>query len=111
MRARGQRRDHRRVGGAVAQCDGDVAQPLGVADAAQGAAGSAGQKGGFVPMEQFDQRCVVQSMAGQKIDFRRGARESIPGADQLAVVAAVDAVAYQWPERFGNGLAQFDGEV
>ena len=54
------------------------------------------------PAEQLGQLPPGQALA--LVEVRQGAapRELVPGADQLAVVAAVDAVAHQRPQFLGN---------
>jgi hypothetical protein len=50
-------------------------------------------------------------MARVKISFVRGLREFVPGANQLAIVAAIDAVAEQRPQFFRDSAFEFDGEI
>ncbi len=38
-------------------------------------------------------------------------RKAIPGADNLAVIAAKDPVAHHWAQCLGNGLLAFDSEI
>src|SRR5688572_17401357 len=82
----------------VAQGHRDVAQPALVADAADRAALGEAQEVLLAPREEFAELAPAQPVA--RIEIRQGAllRELVPGADQLAVVAAVDAVADQWPQ-------------
>src|SRR5258708_2416655 len=50
-------------------------------------------------------------MACDEIRFRTLARELVPGADQLAIVAAVDAVADSFAKLDGNRFTQFDRQI
>lgn len=100
-----------RVSGGVAEGHGDVAQPAFMTEAAQRAAFGTVQEFLFTPGEQIDESGRVQAVTRQKIAFRRVAGMTVPRADQLAVVTAVDAVAEQRAQRFGNGAVRFDGEV
>ena len=43
--------------------------------------------------------------------FARVPGKAVPGAYQLTVITAVDAVADQWSQVFGDGTAQLDGQV
>jgi hypothetical protein len=74
-----------------------------MADAADRAAFGAAQKLFFAPAEQFDQGGAGQPFARVEVGQRAALRELVPGADQLAVVAAVDAVADQRAQVFGDG--------
>ena len=78
---------------AVAQCDGDVAQPAFVADAADRIAGQAFVELCFAPREQFDQAGRIKTMARGEFPVAK-AGEAIPRAAGLAVVATVNTVAY-----------------
>ena len=64
-------------------------------DAADGGAFGAFQKRLFIPGEKLDESGGFESVAGMEIQFRGELGEAVPGADQLAVVAAVDAVTDQ----------------
>src|SRR5207302_9319024 len=50
-------------------------------------------------------------MAWLELCFATWLREAVPRADKLAVVAAVDAVADQRPQLFGDRALMLDGEV
>jgi hypothetical protein len=49
--------------------------------------------------------------ARREITFARQRREAVPRAGELAVVAAVDAVAQQRPQRLGMRALELDGQV
>jgi len=53
----------------------------------------------------------IQSMAGFEIGLAAQAREAVPRAHQLAVVATEDAVADQRPQRFRDRTAKLDREI
>lgn len=90
----------------IAQGHGQVAQPAHVADAAYGAAFGTLQKGGFIPLPQFQQPGAAQAVALIKIGQAAATRKFVPGADQLAIVAAVDAVAQQRAQLGRNGASR-----
>jgi hypothetical protein len=75
------------------------------------AAGEPFVKLAFGPLEERDQRRAVESVSHGEIGFSRGLRETVPGAHELAVVAAVDAVADQRPERLRDAAFVLDREV
>src|SRR5690606_5646348 len=87
----------------VAQAHRQVAQPAFVADAADRAAFGAAQEHLLRPREELDQADITHALAGVEVGQRRALRELVPGADELAVVAAVDAVAHGRAQRLGNG--------
>ena len=95
----------------VAQRHRQVALPARMADAADGAAFGAAQEFGLVPGPQLQQRGAVQRRARVEVGKRRDLGVLVPRAHQLAVVAAVDAVAEQRPQRFGDRAVVFDGQV
>jgi hypothetical protein len=94
----------------VAEGDGDIAQPALVADAADRAAGQAVVEFLLAPGEEGRQRRRVEAVAHAKSGSPMLGK-AVPGAAQLAVVAAVDAVADQGPQRDRDGALQFDGQV
>src|ERR1044072_3711956 len=77
----------------VAQADGEVAQPPLVADAPDGRALQAFVELGLGPREQLHERGAVEAVA--RLEVLLGARlgEAVPRTDELAVVAAGDAIA------------------
>lgn len=64
-----------------------------------------------VPGEQVQQPRRIQRVAGRKIRLRRQMGVAVPRTDQLAVIAAVNAVAHERSQGFGNGAFVLDGEV
>ena len=106
-----QRLEQRRRGRGVAERDRDVAQPSFVADAADGAAAGALQKFRLAPRKQLDELRVVQAVPHRKVLLGGGTRKLVPRADQLAVVAAVDAIADRAAKLQRNRTGEFDGEV
>src|SRR6185295_18738007 len=95
----------------VAQADGEVAQPALVADAVDRAAGQAAMKVLLAPAEQLCQFCLVQAIADTEVRLVRKLRVFVPGTRELAVVAAVDAVADQRAKLDRDRALQLDGEV
>ena len=66
-----------------------------MADAANRAAFGHAQKRGLVPLHQMHQLRRAQTVALVKVRQGAALRELVPRADQLTVVAAVNAVAHQ----------------
>src|SRR5699024_6975556 len=102
VRARAEGGQDRGRGGGVAQGDGDVAQPAAVAAAADRRAFGTAQELVLLPGEQVRQAGGVQVVAGAEVRFVGAAGELVPGAYQLAVVAAEDAVADRRAQLFGD---------
>ena len=75
----------------IAQRHGDIAQPALVADAADGRTLGAREELLLGPREQLREPRGIESMPRLEVRMRGGARELVPRAHQLAVVAAVDA--------------------
>ncbi len=69
------------------------------------------QKMRFAPAKQRDQLRGVQRLTRAKILFVSELRKAVPRADQLAVIAAVDAVANQRPEFGRNRSLQLNRQV
>lgn len=97
--------------GRIAQRHGDIAQPAQVADAAYRRAFGDAQEFFLRPVEQIDQLRRMQRGARAEIVFVGKLRKAVPRADQLAVVAAVDAVAEQRAELLRDRAFQLDGQV
>jgi hypothetical protein len=101
-----------RLGAAgVAEGDGDVAQPAFMTDTADRAALQAFVELGFAPGEERNQARGVETMARIEIGQRSGAGEFVPGADQLTVVAAIDAVTEQGAQFERDRAMMLDREV
>src|SRR6266850_7224076 len=98
VRPGAERRHHRRRAGRIPQADGEVAQPPLVADAADRRAAQALVELSLRPAEELDQRGAVEAVSRLEVGLGRRFGEAFPGADELAVVAAVDAVADQRPQ-------------
>ena len=95
----------------IAERHGQIAQPAFMTDAPDRRALGAGQEGRFIPGEELDQRCVGKPSAGPKVRLRGQLGKAVPGAGQLAVVAAVDAVADERAQGFRDAAVVFDGEI
>src|SRR5277367_920884 len=111
LRAIAQRLDQRLRGRRIAECHGDVAQPSLIPDAADGTALRALEKLRFAPGEKLGEPRLVQAMPYGEVFFGRRSREFVPGTNQLAVVAPVNAIAdgaakFEW-----NGPFELDGEI
>ena len=79
----------------IAQRQRHIAQPARMADAADRAALGVVQEFGLGPGEQAHQAKVAPDRAAVEIRQVAALCEFVPGADQLAVVATVDAVGDQ----------------
>src|SRR5882724_9029380 len=111
VRPGAERRDDRRRAWRIAQAHREVAQPALVADAPDGRAAQALVEIGLRPGEKLDQRCLVEAVTDLEIGLGRRLRKSVPRADELAIVAAVDAVADQRAQLFGDRALVLDREV
>ncbi len=102
---------HFGIAGRVAQGDGNVAQPAHIADAVDRRAAHAGVELLRGPGEQLAQARRIEPVAHLEVGVRRRAGVAIPGADQLAIVASIDAIAEGGAQFHRNRALQFDGEV
>src|SRR5687767_10499467 len=106
-----QRLDYFAGGGRVAQPHREIAQPALVADAPDRRAAQPLVELAFAPGEQPDQRGVVEAVSGLEVCLITQSRKSVPRAHDLAVVAAVDAVADERAQLLRDRAAVLDGEV
>src|SRR5690242_1756182 len=111
VRTRGERRHDLRRRGRIAERHRDVAKPPFVADAPDRGALEAAVEFLLAPGEEIDEPCVVERVTHREVGLGRGLRPLVPGAHELAVVAAVDAVAHRRPQLFRNGSVVLDGEI
>src|SRR5258705_513766 len=111
VRACTQRLDHLARSRCIAQADGEVAQPLLVADAPDGRALQAPVELGLGPREKLHQRGAVEAVARLEVVLRARPGEAVPRTDELAVVAAVHAVADERAQFFRDGAFVLDREV
>src|SRR4051812_43516831 len=111
VRPGAERRDDRRRAWRIAQAHREVAQPALVTDAPDRRAAQALVEIGLGPGEKLDQRRLVEAVADLEIRLGRGLRESVPWAHELAIVAAVDAIADQRAQLFRNRALVLDREV
>jgi len=95
----------------IAQCHSNIAQPALVSDAADGAALSALQELRFAPVEQIHQLRIIEPVAGCEILLPRRPGIFVPRAEQLAVIATVDAISHSLAKLHRNGAIQFYGQV
>lgn len=63
------------------------------------------------PGEELRQSRTIQAIADIEIGFLRMTGKPIPGADQLAIVATIDAVSHPAAQLFRNRAMQFNREV
>ena len=64
------------------------------------------------PKKKLSERCAIESVTdGLEVRVRRGFGELVPGAHELTVVTAVDAIADEWSELLGNGPLQLDRQI
>ena len=95
----------------IAQCHGNIAYPFFMANAADGAAFGAAQKAGLVPGKQLGQAHILQARAHRKIGQHTGLGKLVPGAGQLAIVTAIDAVGHFGAQVFGDAAAVLNRQV
>src|SRR6478672_8640754 len=95
----------------IAEPDREIAQPALVADAPDCAALEPLIELLLAPGEQLDQRSPIEAVAHSEIVDAGHLREAIPRAHELAVVAAVDAITEQRPQRLGNAALMLDGQI
>src|SRR5688572_26734236 len=101
------------LGGArrVAEADREIAQPPLVADAPDGRALQPLRELRLGPREELDERGAIEAVARAEILFRARLREAVPRAYELAVVAAVHAVADERAQLLGDRALVLDGEI
>ena len=110
--ARAQRRDNRSIGLRVAESHREIARPALIPDAPDRAAFHPRVELGFGPREQRQQIRIVETVAYTvEILLVRSEHIAIPWTDELAVVATIDAIADQRPQRFRDAAFQFDREI
>ncbi len=95
----------------VAERDRDVASPVAVARSTQGHAFGFRQVLRLAPAEELDQLRLVEAVSRNEVRFRAHLRVAVPGAYQLAVVAAEDAIAHQRTQFERYGTVMLDGQV
>src|SRR5690606_6963201 len=96
---------------AVPQRDRQVAQPALVPDTADRRAGELRVEALRAPAEQLHQRRRIEPGARREIACRPRLCEAVPRTGELAVVAAVDAVADRRAKRLRNRTLQLDRQV
>src|SRR3954468_6181059 len=111
VRPGAERRNDGRRAWRIAQAHREVAQPPLVADAPDRRAAQALVEIGLGPGKKLDQRRLVEAIADLEIRLGRGLRESVPRADELTIVAAVDAVPDQRTQLFRNRALVLDRQV
>src|SRR5688572_28860421 len=107
--AQGRRRAARSRG--IAERDRDVPEPPAKAEPAQRAALGLLEVLRLAPAEELDEVRRVEAVPHAKVRLRCDLRKLVPGADELAVVAAENAVADRGPERLGDRPVMLDREV
>ena len=63
------------------------------------------------PAEELDEVRGVEAVPDAEVRLGRDPRELVPGANELAIVAAEDPVADRWTERLGNRPMVLDRQV
>ena len=95
----------------IAKGDSHVAQKGGMPDAADRAPFRPCQKFGLTPAEQRRKLRCVEPMPGREVRFRCWLRILVPGTEELAVIAAVDAISHRLAEFDRDRVFQLDGEI
>ena len=111
IRARTQRRCNFRRRRGVTQPYGDVAQPALMPNAPNRAACEALVEGRLAPRKQLDECHGVETVADGKVAQLAQLGEAVPWAGELTIVAAIDAIADQRAQLFGNAALEFDSEI
>src|SRR5579863_1996915 len=89
--------------GRVPQRHGDIARPALVSDAMDGRAAHALEELMLAPGEKLGQPGAIELVADLEVRMGRRARELVPRTHQLAVIAAVDAIAERTAQIQRNG--------
>src|SRR5688572_14264459 len=92
----------------VAQAYRQVAQPALVADAVYRAAEQARVELLLAPGKELDERRCVEPVAHREVRLIAQLRVFVPRTDELAIVAAIDTVADQRPQRGRNAARVLD---
>ena len=106
-----ERRDNCRRRCGVAQRNRNVAKPALESDSSYRTAFGVLKPGCFVPRKQIGQLRGIEAMPRREIVFCGWFGELVPRAEQLAIVAAVNAVADGLAKLRRNGALQLDSEV
>src|SRR5690606_16428050 len=86
-------------------------QPALIADTAYRRAFGVAQELFLHPPKQLRELRVIEPVTRREIGLLCHLGELVPGTDELAVVAAEDAVAHQRTQLFRDGVGQLDGCV
>src|SRR4030095_9062120 len=109
IRATLQRRHHRVARRRIAEAHGDVARPALVADPADRAARHPRLELLPAQSEEVDRGGAVETVAnGAEVTFRGRLREAVPRAGELAIVAAVNAIADERTQIFRDRAGELD---
>src|SRR5262245_28966266 len=95
----------------IAQSHGKVAQPALVADAPDRRALHPLAELGLGPGEELDERGAVEPVARLEVLLVARPGEAVPGAGELAIVAAVDAVADERAQLLRDRALVLDREI
>ncbi len=87
----------KRLAQGIAQPNGKVAKPSGMTNSTNGTALMPVVELPFGPLKQAHEALTIQAMAGGKVGQTGFLGEPIPGADPLAIVAAIDPISHEWP--------------
>ena len=96
------RLDHRAARRRITEGDCDISQPLFIVDSPNRGTFGALQKFFRGPRKQRDERRCIELVPRRKVGFGSEVGVTIPRADQLTVVAAVDTIAEQRSQLFGD---------
>ena len=95
----------------IANGNGQISKPSHMPDAPDGTALGQSQKCGLIPLHQMHQFRRAQTMTLVKIRQCTALCKFVPWTHELAVVTAVNTVAYQRPELRRNRPLVLDGQV
>src|SRR5688500_18400947 len=98
FRARSQRSDHFGTGRRITERHRNIAQPSFVPDTANHRTDMPVIELRFVPCKQLDQRGAIESVAYIEVGQLGRTCKLVPWANELAIVAAINAIADQRPQ-------------
>src|SRR6185295_18480580 len=111
VRPGAQGRQHRSGPRRIPEPDRQVAQPALVADAADRRATQALVELGLRPAKQLYQRGAIEAVPHLEVRLVARLGKAVPGAGELAIVAAVDPVADERAQLDRNGSLVLDRQV
>src|SRR5688572_22766037 len=66
---------------------------------------------GFGPPEECGERWRIETVTNSEVGLIRGCGEAVPRTGKLAIIAAINAVSDERPQRLRYGALVLDGEI